>query len=1048
MRMTFQTLGASHAQKTDFFHHICRVVIDNIRVKRVRVKRRCLAIVLLMLSISGAVSPGYAATAEDFRTPEYLRNGAALDSIHAADAYALGYSGAGVTVGIINRVGDLSSNDEFNGKVDSGSHWISDPSSASPHGYWVAGVIGAARNGVGVQGIAYDSNLLTLGTDNSIGDLLQGMVDMTNRPDVKIISNSWGFLFYPDQLSSYSAAMQDLLLNTVVPAYVSAGNVLASQGQLMVMSAGNEGHLTPTLFSALPTVLDNNGLQDNIANTWINVMAYDPSQPTSSAAFIATFSNLAQGATEYSLLAPGVNIITPSTNNTYFRVSGTSFASPYVAGVGALVSQAFPYMSGKQIADVLLSTATPLTGDALPKAVVLANEQYDENQSLTGTAIKVYSTHTGITFTDDELTTLISSLKIKSPYNGMTDDQVRAAILSAAADQNITVMSQSDYQALFGQGVVNAFKAVQGPGLLNAKRLVDSDLSSGTFGGNFALYSIDTKGIDSTWSNDIGQVKNTTSGSALLGLDVGLRKQGAGTLYLTGNDTFAGPTVVEGGKLIVGKVAGDAGHLAGDAWVLSGAILGGHGTINGSVVVQNGGTLSPGNSIGTLTVGNVRFDPGSIYLVEIDQQGNADQLVVTNTAQLAGTVKLVGQAPAHLGAQFTLVKAGTLTGAFDALESTNNSLFLTNALTYNAQSALVSVVRNSVRFSDVAQTANQSAIANAIDNQSGTAVLSAIADLPDADSARRAFDNLNGEFYASARNALIQNSQSVREILNNTMSSAGKGVEPWVSSWGYDGRQDSNGVQAGIKYNGYGVLLGNGTPVGEQGALGVAVGAEKGQITMDSRASRGDLNALHAGVYLSGRALALDLRSGLSYSHITLDSQRGITVLSLDGQATGDYRANLAQGFVEASHRFDFFDNVSVEPYGNTAWVWLQNQAGQEGGNSAALAFDKETSRSAFATGGLRLKVRPLSRLPVSLYGDIGYQHRLTHDDNQVRLRFVSGGDTFTTQGLPLADNTRLMRAGVAVDFSRNMHLSLGYQGDRATRMKDDSAQALFSMAF
>ncbi|GAB7216753.1 S8 family serine peptidase [Dickeya oryzae] len=285
-----------------------------------------------MLSIGGAVSPGYAATAEDFRTPEYLRNGAALDSIHAADAYALGYSGAGVTVGIINRVGDLSSNDEFNGKVDSGSHWISDPSSASPHGYWVAGVIGAARNGVGVQGVAYDSNLLTLGTDNSIGDLLQGMVDMTNRPDVKIISNSWGFLFYPDQLSSYSAAMQDLLLNTVVPAYVSAGNVLASQGQLMVMSAGNEGHLTPTLFSALPTVLDNNGLQDNIANTWINVMAYDPSQPTSSAAFIATFSNLAQGATEYSLLAPGVNIITPSTNNTYFRVSGTSFASPYVAG--------------------------------------------------------------------------------------------------------------------------------------------------------------------------------------------------------------------------------------------------------------------------------------------------------------------------------------------------------------------------------------------------------------------------------------------------------------------------------------------------------------------------------------------------------------------------------------------------------------------------------------------------------------------------------------------------------------------------------------------
>ncbi|WP_253926704.1 autotransporter serine protease [Dickeya dadantii] len=1050
MRITFNTLGFSYARRPVVFHRIKTDFHHSGNAKDKKRFKKRLVTVLLLAQLAGAVlHPVLAATAEDFRTREYMRNGAALDSIHAADAYALGYSGAGVTVGIINRVGDLSGNDEFNGKVDAGSHWVSDLSSASPHGYWVAGVIGAERNGVGMQGVAYNSNLLTLGTDNSINDLFQGMVDMTNRPDVKIISNSWNFLFYPDQLSSYSAAMQDLLLNTVVSAYTSAADVLASQGQLMVMSAGNEGHLTPALFAALPTVLDNNGLQDNIANTWINVMAYDPSQPTSSAAFIATFSNLAQGATDYSLLAPGVNVITTSTNNTFVRINGTSFASPYVAGVGALVSQAFPYMSGKQIADVLLSTATPLTGSNLPKAVVLANEQYDENQSLTGTAVKVYATHTGITFTDDELTTLISSLKIKSPYDGMTDDQVRAAILSAAADQNITVMSQNDYQALFGQGIVNAFKAVQGPGVLNAKRLVDSDLSSGTFGGNFALYSIDTKGIDSTWSNDIGQVKNTASGSALSGLDVGLRKQGAGTLYLTGNDTFAGPTVVEGGKLIVGKVAGGTGSLAGDAWVQSGAVLGGHGVINGSVVVQNGGTLSPGNSVGTLTVGNVRFDSGSIYEFEIDPQGNADQLVVTNNAQLAGTVKLVGQTTGHLGDRFALVQVGrTLTGAFDKLESVNNSLFLADALSYNPQSAFVSVVRNNVRFSDVAQTANQSAVANAIDNQSGTAVLSAIADLQDADSARRAFDNLNGEFYATARNALIQNSRSIRDTLNSTMSGAGKGAEPWVSSWGYDGRQDGDGAQAGMKYNGYGLLLGNGGHVGEQGALGFAVGAEKGRITMDDRASRGDLSAYHAGVYLSGRALALDLRSGLSYSYITLDNQRDINVSGLNGQATGDYRANLAQGFVEASHRFDFFNTLSVEPYGNTAWVWLQNQSGQESGNGAALAYDKDTTHTAFATGGLRLKVRPLSRLPVSLYGDIGYQRRLIRDDNQVRLRFVSGGDAFTTEGLPLADNTRLMRAGVAVDFSRNVHLSLGYQGDRATRVKDDSAQALFSMAF
>lgn len=60
------------------------------------------------------------------------------------------------------------------------------------------------------------------------------------------------------------------------------------------------------------------------------------------------------------------------------------------------------------------------------------------------------------------------------------------------------------------------------------------------------------------------------------------------------------------------------------------------------------------------------------------------------------------------------------------------------------------------------------------------------------------------------------------------MSGAGKGAEPWVSSWGYDGRQDGDGVQAGMKYNGYGLLLGNGGHVGNRGHWGLLLGRKKG----------------------------------------------------------------------------------------------------------------------------------------------------------------------------------------------------------------------------
>ncbi|WP_261866068.1 hypothetical protein [Pectobacterium carotovorum] len=62
--------------------------------------------------------------ADSFRTAEYERNGAALDSINAAEAYNLGFSGKGIGVAVIDATGELSG-DEFAGRVDSGAGWIS-----------------------------------------------------------------------------------------------------------------------------------------------------------------------------------------------------------------------------------------------------------------------------------------------------------------------------------------------------------------------------------------------------------------------------------------------------------------------------------------------------------------------------------------------------------------------------------------------------------------------------------------------------------------------------------------------------------------------------------------------------------------------------------------------------------------------------------------------------------------------------------------------------------------------------------------------------------
>ncbi|GKV86156.1 serine protease [Pectobacterium carotovorum subsp. carotovorum] len=984
--------------------------------------------------------------AEDFRTAEYERNGAALDSINAAEAYGLGFSGKGVGVAVIDANGELGG-DEFTGRVDSGAGWISSPWDGAFHGYAVAGVIGAAKNDNGIHGIAYQANLLPLGTTFSSQTLVNAQLNVLDRPDIKIVNNSWGYRIFNDTVQTFSVDRQIELLDGIINNNMVIGAEMARQGQLTVFAAGNEGHLTPSIISGLPTLLDAYGIENTIANNWLNVVAYDPSQRPSSAAFIASFSNLGLGSSAYTLLAPGVNIVSTTDANNTDTFSGTSFATPYVSGVAALAAEAFPYLNGKQLADILLSTATPLSGENTPRAVLLIRKNYDDRQNYLNSELDVYATGNAVTFNDEEMTAFLARVREDAFFDNLTDEQIRSAIRARANAQNINVLTTDDYQSLFGQGIVNAYKAVQGPGVLNAQRLSNSDLSSGIFNGNYAIYGVDTQGYSSTWSNDIAQVKNTTSGSSLYQLDVGLRKQGAGALYLTGSNTYLGPTIVEGGSIVVGKVAQGSGSLAGDVWVQSSATLGGHGKIAGTVTLENGSTLSPGASVGTLTVGNVVFHSGSIYHYEIDAQGNADGLNVTQDAALAGTVVLNASSQS-LGDRFTLLNVGgTLSGNFDGLISNSTQPFLQDTLSYGNKQAYLDVVRNNRAFNDVAISRNQRAVAQTIESQRGGAVFSAIANSRSEDTARAAFDNLGGEIYAASRAALLQRSRYVRDEINGALHDE-NAQSLWLSTWANNGQFDETAESSRVNHNGYGFLIGNGSPIGESSTLGVVVGAEKSKIKTDARAASTDVTAYHAGSYWGTTYSGIAWRSGLVYSYLDMDTERDIQVPGLISRTQADYHAHLVQGFAEGSHRFAFNDSLSVEPYGNLSYAWLDLAGGQEHGSAAALRWERQGSGAGYSMLGLRSEARWSSHSPVRLYADAGYQRRLTPERTQTRLSFTQGGEAYTIRSATDDRDALLLRTGIILAMKPNATLVLGYQGVVSDKMSENSAKMQFGLTF
>lgn len=117
-----------------------------------------------------------------------------------------------------------------------------------------------------------------------------------------------------------------------------------------------------------------------------------------------------------------------------------------------------------------------------------------------------------------------------------------------------------------------------------------------------------------------------------------LVQKGSGTLLFDGDgSTFAGSTLVQSGGLIVGSTAGSATALAGNVDVAANAALGGHGSITGNVSMAANSVLTPGNSIGTLTVdGDLTMAQGSAMDVELGASGTGDKVIVNGDLALNG----------------------------------------------------------------------------------------------------------------------------------------------------------------------------------------------------------------------------------------------------------------------------------------------------------------------------------------------------------------------------------------------------------------------------
>ncbi len=547
-----------------------------------------------------------------------------------------------------------------------------------------------------------------------------------------------------------------------------------------------------------------------------------------------------------------------------------------------------------------------------------------------------------------------------------------------------------------------------------------------------------------------------------------LRQISTGKTVLTGDSSaFTGATSVESGTLAVN------GLLGGSIDVQAQGRLQGIGTIGDTSV---SGTIAPGNSIGTINVaGDIAFNPGSVYEVEVNAAGQSDKIAATGAATINGaSVRVLAGAGNYMsGAQYTILSAaGGITGTFTGGVSSNMAFF-DSALSYDANNAYLTMTRNGVSFASVGITPNQIATGSGVESLGGGALVhDAILNLS-VEQARHAFDQLSGEIHASLKTALIEDSRFIRSAVDDRIRTAfgaagasGGTVVTYVDSkpqevaattdrtavWGQAfgswGHTDGNGNAAHLDRSIGGFFVGADTPVLDTWRLGAVAGYSRTSFNVNSRQSSGSSDNYHVGLYGGTQWGNLGFRTGAAYAWHDISTSRTVMLPDFSDRLKAIYNAGTAQIFGEFGYGVHV-GRFAFEPFANIAYVNLHSFSFTESGGAAALTGASANTDTTYTTLGAHASANlAVGDKATSIKGTIGWRHAYGDVTPLSTMRFAGGGETFGIIGVPITRDAAVVEGGLDFALAHAATLGVSYGGQFGSGFTDQSVKATFNVKF
>jgi len=426
------------------------------------------------------------------------------------------------------------------------------------------------------------------------------------------------------------------------------------------------------------------------------------------------------------------------------------------------------------------------------------------------------------------------------------------------------------------------------------------------------------------------------------GINGSLTKIGTGQLTLNNTETYTGNTFVNQGALALN------GSVVSSMIIAAGATLSGNGTIGGNLI--SSGTISPGNSIGVTTVlGNFSPTASNIYICEINAEGESDEIVVSQVADLNGTLEIVVLPGIYTGPEtYTILTAQGVTGHFDQVILSEPSLF-------NIILDPTEVILQILPLGFVPLTGNAAAVATCFVTLSGadaTVISNALFTLTSLEELQRAFNQMQPSQFSAFSQVQLNNAVLLRTGYRDHMTEMFDPCECGVSGWGDVIGQwtHQDGAQQQVGYNDttLGATLGVDWNVGA-GLLGAAFSYTHDDLRWRQGTGHGQMNSYYGGVYGSLNCENCYFDFSLLGGSNRFDGVRHIDFATIDRTATHHQNGFEWLAGIGASMELCTCD-FNMTPYIDLDYVYTHQNGYAETG-AGSLDLDVKHNNSQFFQG-------------------------------------------------------------------------------------------------